>query len=407
MNLKLIVIILVVIETLYHLVLNRVSYRSANNPTPDNLKDVYDAEAYAKWKSYKAESCRLSLFSSLTSSAIVLLLLCFNVHAAFASLFPSGAFMQLLSVIILEVAVSTLTGLVFSYIVTFKLEEKYGFNRSTKKTFAFDRVRGLVVEILISLVIVCLLWWLHTSIGDWMILLFAVAIFLFTTAISFFYPILSRIGNKFTPLEDGELKDRLMELLTKHGYEVRAIEVMDASRRTSKLNAYFTGFGKLKRIVLYDNLINCMTPDEICAVFAHELGHGLNKDVLKGQIAGFLNLFIMSIVIWAILQDITLYNQFGFEAINYGFAYVLLAAVLGIVQPFIGLFMNFRSRRAEYRADKQAVLEGYGEALITALKKLARENFSHLAPSKINVVLDYSHPPLCERITAIEKNLNK
>ena len=139
MNLKLIVIILVVIETLYHLVLNRVSYRSANNPTPDNLKDVYDAEAYAKWKSYKAESCRLSLFSSLTSSAIALLLLCFNVHAAFASLFPKGAFMQLLSVIILEVAVTTLTGLVFSYIVTFKLEEKYGFNRSTKKTFALDK----------------------------------------------------------------------------------------------------------------------------------------------------------------------------------------------------------------------------------------------------------------------------
>jgi STE24 endopeptidase len=405
MNLKLIVIILVVIDILYRLVLNFVSYRSANNPTPDNLKDVYDAEAYTKWKSYSAENCRLDLFATLTASAISLILLLFNVHATFAALFPQGMFLQLLSVIILESAINTVVGLIFSYIHTFKIEEKYGFNRSSAKTFVLDKIRGLVVELLLSLGIVCLLWWLHTAMGDWIILLFAIAIFIFTTAISFLYPILSRIGNKFTPLEDGDLKDRLMELLTKHGYQVRAIEVMDASRRTSKLNAYFTGFGKLKRIVLYDNLINCMTPDEICAVFAHELGHGLNKDVLKGQIAGFLNFFVMSFVIWAVVQDVTLFNQFGFAEINYGFAYVLLGAVLGIVQPFIGLFMNLRSRRAEYRADKQAVLEGYGEALITALKKLARENFAHLAPSKINVVLNYSHPPLCERISAIEKNL--
>ena len=125
---------------------------------------------------------------------------------------------------------------------------------------------------------------LHRALGDWMILLFAGAVFCITLLISFLYPIFSRIGNKFVPLEEGELKGSLMGLLTKHGYQVKAIEVMDASRRTTKLNAYFTGFGKLKTIVLYDNLVNAMTPEEICAVFAHELGHGLHKDVLKQQI---------------------------------------------------------------------------------------------------------------------------
>ena len=407
MNFKLLVIILVILDGLYHAVLNRVTYRSAGNPTPDNLKDVYDDEAYSKWKRYNADNCTLGIFSTLVNLVITLAMLCANVHAAIAALFPSGAFWQMMSVVLLECIVGTGAGVVFSYIRTFKIEEKYGFNRSTVKTFVFDRIRGLIFELMLLLGVSALLMWLHTTMGDWMILLFAIAVFIFTMIISFIYPLLSRLGNKFTPLEDGELKDRLMALLTKHGYKVRAIEVMDASRRTSKLNAYFTGFGKLKRIVLYDNLINCMTPDEICAVFAHELGHGLNKDVLKGQIAGFGNLMLLSLVIWLAVKNPEAYTQFGFDGVNYGFAYILMSAGLSVVQPFTSILMNIRSRKAEYRADRQAVEEGYGEALITALKKLARENFAHLAPSKINVVLKYSHPPLRERIGAIEKRLGK
>ena len=407
MNFKLLVLILVVLDGLYQMVLNFVTYRSANNPIPDNLADVYDNEAYTRWRSYSAENCKLDILATLMSFVTSLCLLGFNVYSDFASLFPSGAFMQLLSIVILETVVGTVVNLAFRYVHTFKIEEKYGFNRSTMKTFVFDRIRGLVIELLLSLAITTLLWLLHTAMGDWMILLFAVVIFALTMLISFFYPLLSRIGNKFTPLEEGDLKDRLMELLTKHGYKVKAIEVMDASRRTSKLNAYFTGFGKLKRIVLFDNLVNSMTPDEICAVFAHELGHGLNKDVLKGQIASFGNLMIMSLVIWAAVKEPMIYEQFGFNGVNYGFAYILLSVALSIVQPFISILMNIRSRNAEYRADRQAVTEGYGEALITALKKLARENFAHLSPSRINVVLHYSHPPLCERIAAIEKNIKK
>ena len=150
-----------------------------------------------------------------------------------------------------------------------------------------------------------------------------------------------------------------------------------------------------------------MTPDEICAVFAHELGHGLNKDVLKGQILSFGNLGIMSLIVWLTVKFPALYTEFGFDGLNYGFAYILLSAGFGLVQPLTALVMNARSRKAEYRADAQAVKEGYGEAMITALKKLARENFAHLSPSKINVVLEYSHPPLGERIAAVEKLMNK
>ena len=403
MNYKLIVILLVAISGIYQTILNVVRYLSANNPTPENLSDVYDADTYSRWKKYSAESTGLSIISTLVSLVVTVAMLATNLYSLFASIFPANDFMQLFAIVILETVVSALTGLVFSYISTMKIEEKYGFNRSTMKTFVIDRIRNLVIEFALSLGIVCILWGLYSAMGDWIVLLFAVAIFCVTMVISFLYPILSRIGNTFTPLAEGELKDRLMELLTKHGYTVKAIEVMDASRRTTKLNAYFTGFGKMKTIVLYDNLVNSMTPDEICAVFAHELGHGLNKDVLKSQIMNFGNLLIMSLIVWVAVKIPELHTDFGFEGVNFGFAYILLSAGLGLIQPITSLIMNAHSRKAEYRADAQAVKEGYGKAMVTALKKLARENFAHLSPSKVNVVLEYSHPPLGERIAAVEK----
>jgi len=251
-----------------------------------------------------------------------------------------------------------------------------------------------------------LLAFFHLKTGDWLVLLLTGAMFLLTLTVSLLYgPVFSRIGNKFTPLEEGELKDRLLALLSRHGYQVKAIEVMDASRRTTKLNAYFTGFGKLKSIVLYDNLVNAMTADEICAVFAHELGHGLHRDVLKQQTMNLGNLLLMSAAVCLLARTPAIHQAFGFEAVNYGFAYVLLGGILGLLQPLTGMIMNAYSRHAEYRADAQAVREGYGHALSGGLKKLARENFSNLAPSPMQVVLEYSHPPLSQRIEAVEKAL--
>ena len=407
MDFKLIVTVLVIVSAFYQTVLNVVKYRSASNPTPENLADVYDAETYTRWKRYSAEHSRLDILSGIIAAGVMLTLLLTGAYSAFASLFSDGVFMQLFAVIILDLAVSNAVSIFFSYISTMKIEEKYGFNRSTMKTFVKDKIRGIIIELLISVGLVSALWGLHSAMGDWIILLFAIVLFVFVTIVSFLYPILSRIGNTFTPLEDGELKTKLMELLTKHGYKVKAIEVMDASRRTTKLNAYFTGFGKMKTIVLYDNLINCMTVDEIAAVFAHELGHGLHKDVPKRQIMSLVNMLIMSLIVWYAVSEPLLHLEFGFSAVNYGFGYILLMVGLGVVQPFTSLFMNAISRRAEYRADAQAVKEGYGAALCTALKKLARENFAHLSPSALNVILEYSHPPIDRRIKAIEKEMEK
>ena len=403
MNYKVLFLILFTLTHLYQLVLNVVQHRSANNPTPANVADVYDDATYQKWRAYHGEKSRLDILRTGVSWVLTMALLLSNAYAWAAGLFPAGAFWQMLAVLLFNTLAETVVFLGFSWVDTMVIEQKYGFNRTTKKTFAIDQVRNFLIELVLGTVLMGLLIVIHKAMGDWMILLFAGVVFAIGLCISFLYgPVFSRMGNKFTPLEEGELRSKLEALLTKHGYQVKAIEVMDASRRTTKSNAYFTGFGKMKSIVLYDNLVNSMTPDEICAVFAHELGHGLNKDVLKQQIMNMGNILLMALAVWLTVRTPAMHEAFGFVGVNYGFAFILLSGLLGLIQPLTGMGMNAYSRYAEYRADQQAVKEGYGEALIGGLKKLARENFSNLAPSPALVVLEYSHPPLAQRIEAIE-----
>ncbi len=405
---KILVLIAMTAVYLYEMTLHLIRMRSAGNPIPDNVSDVYDAETYRKWRQYHGEKSRLALVTSTVSWIIGMLLLALNVYAAFAGLFPKdNRYTQMIAVMLLA-SLSELPLLPFSWYDTMRIEEKYGFNRSSKKTFWTDQLKSFVISLGLMIGIGCILISVHRALGDWVIIAFAGAMTLLLLLFSFLYPVFSKIFNKFTPLEDGELKDRLTALLEKHGYHVRGIKVMDASRRTTKSNAYFTGFGKMKTIVLYDTLISRMTPDEICAVFAHELGHGLHRDTLRNQILTGVQMIVIGVLAWLTLRTAEIYPAFGFEGVNYGFAIILIMSVeFALIAPLFGLLINWFSRRAEYRADEQAVKEGYGEALITGLKKLAKENFSELAPSPLLVKLQYSHPPLSERIDAIEKKQRK
>ena len=403
MNYKLITIIILTAVYLWGLLLNMISMRSVKNPVPVNVADVYDPDTYRKWREYKKEKSRLGVISETVSFGISLLLIIPNVYAAFAGLFPKTAFVQMLAVILLS-AVSDLLLIPFSWHNTMVIEEKYGFNRTGKKTFWMDELKSFFIGILISVIIGSLLMWIHQALGDLLIIVFAGAMTLLLLGITFLYPMISRIFNKFTPLEDGELKEKLTGLLEKHGYKVRAIQVMDASRRTTKSNAYFSGFGKMKTIVLYDTMIQQMTTDEICAVFAHEMGHGLHKDTLRNQVMSFLMMLVVGVLAWLTLRTEGIWPAFGFDGINYGFAMILImSAEFALISPLFGLLTNYLSRRAEYRADAQAVQEGYGEALISGLKKLSRENFADLASSPLLVKLEYSHPTLSQRIDAIRK----
>ena len=403
MNIKIIILTVLTIIYLYEMTIHVIGMRSVNNPVPDNVADVYDPDTYRKWKQYHGEKTRLALTTTTVSWIISMLLMAFNVYAAFAGLFPKTLFMQMLAVMILS-ALTDLLLIPFSWYDTMHIEEKYGFNRSSSKTFWADQLKSFLISLILMAAVGGLLIWIHQALGDWMIAVFAGVMMLIVLLIVFLFPVFSRIFNKFTPLEDGELKDRLTGLLEKHGYHVRGIQVMDASRRTTKSNAYFTGFGKMKTIVLYDTLLNRMTPDEICAVFAHELGHGLHRDTLRNQCMTFLQMLIIGVLAWLTLRSAEIYPPFGFDGVNYGFAVILIMSVeFALIAPLFSLLVNRFSRKAEYRADGQAVKEGYGEALIEGLKKLSKDNLADLSPSPLLVRLTYSHPTLSQRITAIEK----
>ena len=230
------VLILITVDYLFHLVMNYLDWKSMKNPVPANVSDVFDGEDYQKWKNYNSEKVRLKIFSATCGYAVTMLSFGFCWYAGFANLFPKQPVWGIFAVLLFDSLIH-LIEVPFSYYDKMKIEGKYGFNRSTKKTFWLDQVKNFVIEMVVMTLIGMLIMVIHQSLGDWMIPVMAVALTCIILAVTFLYPFFSRIFNKFTELEDGELKEKLTALLSKNGYQVRAIQVMDASKRTSKMNA--------------------------------------------------------------------------------------------------------------------------------------------------------------------------
>ena len=405
MNIKLLVIIILILTTAWDLAMTVLDIKSAKNPIPDNVKDVYDEETYLKWREYNREKAVLEIKEDLIKLVINIVVICLDVYGLAVKNVVNPIWSGLL-VIVVDSVISSIVDIPFNYINSFDIEQRYGFNKTNIKTFVVDQIRNFILGIVLVGGLVVILYGLHSLLGDSLLIAFAIVLFLITLAISFLSPFLLKIANKFTSLEEGELRDALTSLLTKNGYTVRDIKVMDASRRTTKSNAMFTGFGKTKTIILFDNLVNQFTPEEICAVFAHEMGHGMHKDTLKLQVLNFVRMLGLAAMASIVVKYPSMYHQFGFRTLNYGFAYILLGYGLALFMPVFGLLTNYFSRKFEYRADEQASKEGYGAALIAALKKLARENFANLAPHPLTIKLSYSHPTISQRIDAI-KNAEK
>ena len=402
MNFKVLSLILLTVVCGYNLFLQIVSYLSKNNPTPDNVKDLYDEDTYKKWRAYHGETSRVGILSTLASFILYFILIAFNVLPRAAA--AQNPYVSMILVVLLFFTLDAVVSGIFSYIYTMKIDEKYGFNKRTMKTFLLDQVKSYVVSTGLVIGLTSLLILIYEHMGDWMLVLFSGVMVAFLFIVMFLYPFFSRLYNQFTPLEDGELKDKLTALLQKNGYKVRAIQVMDASKRTTKSNAYFSGYGKTKTIVLFDTLLASMTTDEIVAVFAHELGHGLHRDVIKKSLITSLQMVALVVIAWLTVRTESIYPDFGFAGRNYGLALILvLISQFPLLSPLFSVIAGAVSRRAEYRADAQAVKEGFGQALISGLKKLSKDNLADLAPSPIEVTLTYSHPPLSQRIAAIEK----
>lgn len=409
MNFKLIALLVMGVVFLFDTFMHYLDTKSASRPIPKNVADIYDKEEYEKFLAYEKDGNKLALVRHIVSYLVSFLLIGLDAYAAIVSLVGAeGLYVAAIAVVLADTLISTVVSVPFSYVRNMGIEEKYGFNKMTKKTFFTDLVKELIISAGLMCALICVVVAVHQALGHWMVVIIAGVIMAFIVALTFLQPVFTRIFNKLTPLEEGSLRARLTELLEKNGCTVRQISVTDGSKRSTKANAYFGGFGKMKTIVLYDTLMEQMTEDEIVAVFAHEMGHNKHKDTLKLMGLNVVNVLLIAVSLWAVVSLPEIYQDFGFEGVNYGFAFVLAGTViLSFLSPFVGLFISGMTRRAEYGADKFAVDAGYGPELVSALKKLAKNTLSCLSPHPVVVALTYSHPTISQRVEAMEKHMKK
>ncbi len=401
---KAVVIILFITKELYSFFLISLSKKAVKLPLPEEVRDVYDEERYRLFKSYKKENIKLGIISSITSLLVSLILLAADVYAAVFTLFDGlNIYLSYFLFILIVTAVSEVIEIPFSYYNTFVIEEKYGMNRTTKKTFALDKVKSYIILTLLFSLIVFALIFFFSRYGILAIIWTCIFFISFSLLISALSLPLMKLFNKFNSLEDGELKTKLLSLCTKYNVKVKRIVVRDASRRTTTSNAFCSGL-KEKTISIDDNLIENFSTDEIVAVFAHEFAHAKYKHILKSMPFTFLTTLILIAALGLMLEYPALYTSFGFDGVNYLFAVLTVPYIIWPLSILLGALSNSISRKHEYEADAFAAREGYGEALISALKRLMNESLSEINPHPWIIVTEYSHPTLSQRIRSIRRH---
>ncbi len=378
---------------------------------PPETQDIYDAEQYRKSMDYKRENHRFGRVQDAVSFILLLLMLLFKgfgrLYDALGHYFQSE-WAQMMAYFGLLYLASFLISLPFSWYAVFRIEEKYGFNRSNLRLFVSDKIKSLVLTLLIGGLLLTAIWWFYRQTGTSFWIWAWVLISGFSVLMSMLYTdIIVPWFNKLTPLPEGELRDALEKLATKAGFRLRNIYVMDAGKRSTKANAYFSGLGPMKKIVLFDTLVDQMTPDEIAAVMAHEIGHYKHRHILRQIVLSVAITGLMFYMLSLVIDNAALARALGAKEASFA---VGLTAFALLYEPFTvltGWLSNSLSRRFEFQADAYAARYGYAGQLIGALKKLAARNLSNLTPDRLYVQFHYSHPPLDARIRSlIQKKSN-
>ena len=403
---------LIVLEYVWKLFEVYLSSKQMKKPLPDCVKGIYDEEQYNRWVAYTHERRRFSLITGAINTVLLVAILAFDLLAVVYNAFDSviavnGLLDDTLTVVVFCLFFSAVD-IIPNYIFTFRIEEKYGFNKSTKKTFWGDTVKKTVLNLLLNVGLASIAAVFYDLVGLWLMVgIFAFFLIIVLVGSVFALP-LQKLFHRFDPLEDGSLKDRIGELFVSNGYKVRSIYVMNASKRTTRANAFCAGIGKGKKIALYDNLVNNYSEDEITAVFAHELGHDKHKDTAVMALLQIVIYAVVSAVIGVTVASPAASTAMGFAEVNAeAMVLVLSMAVLSPLMTLLMIPFNVISRKMERRADTFAASCGLGQPLMDALKRLSRDNLSDLNPHPFLATIGYSHPTIGERIQVIEKAMNK
>jgi len=403
----LIIVLIIIANQLFDFTFSFLNRSYRNKPIPKVLEGIYDDAEYTKQQSYEADNSRFSLWSSLVSFVGILLILFFDGFAYLDNLLrdylENEIYISLLFFGIL-MFLSSLISLPFSLYSTFVIEEKYGFNRTTVKTFFFDLIKGAFLSVIIGGALLYIIILLYQTFGSYFWLLTWGIVTAFMLFLNMFYSqLIVPLFNKQTPLEEGSLRSAIEAFSRKAGFQLKNIFVIDGSKRSSKANAYFAGLGSKKRIVLYDTLIEELEEEEIVAVLAHEVGHYKHKHTLKGMITSVIQtgliLYLFSLVI-----DQPLLNQaLGSNHTTFHFGLIVFSFLFEPFSMVLGILSNMFSRKNEYEADAFAKSYGLGDALISGLKRLSKHSLSNLTPHPAFVFVHYSHPSLYQRIVHLIK----
>jgi STE24 endopeptidase len=378
------------------------------SPTlPELLKGIYNEEKYKKAQEYDKANSKFGLLAG-TFSFIVMLSMLFFEGFAYAdklvrSYTDNSIYMAILFFGSLTLA-SSIINAPFGWYSTFVIEEKFGFNKTTLKTYLLDMVKGALLGALIGGGLLSLIVWFYDTLGDnfWVytwIVVSGFSIFMAMFYTSFIVPIF----NKLTPLPDGELRDEIEKYANTQNFDLKNIFVIDGSKRSTKANAYFSGLGSKKSIVLYDTLIENQTKEELVAILAHEVGHYKKKHTQVSIVLSVFQTGITFYIMSLLLGNKELSIALGIEQTSFHIGILVFGMLYSPISMVLGIGMNILSRKNEYEADDFAKTTYKAEALESALKKLSIDNLSNLTPHPLNVFLGYSHPTLLQRLENLKK----
>jgi len=398
---------LVIFNFLFTTVLEYLNDKYWKDDIPDEFKDYYDSKSYLKAKNYKIERGKISSLSSFISLIFTLLMLFyygFGFISDLAISFSDSVIVQSSIFFMILYFFNFLIGIPFSYYSTFIIEEKYGFNKTDLKTFVLDKIKGLIISsvLIIGLTSLAVFIIEFFSSGFWLWLWIGLSLLMIL--INMFYAdLIVPIFNKLTPLEDGELRNKIEAYSKKVGYSLKNIFVIDGSKRSSKANAFFSGLGPRKTIALYDTLIQKHSDEELVSVLAHEVGHFKKKHILFSMILTILQLGVICYLFEICMSFDVIANSLGSSKMNFHIGIIAFSFLYSPVGLITGILMNILSRKNEFEADEYAKLTYDGNALSIALKKLSVDSLSNLYPHPLYVFVHYSHPPLIERLNALKK----
>jgi len=397
-----IIIAIILIDFIIDKILDSLNASRFNDPIPKELEDVYDDAEYRKSQNYKKDVYRFGIVSSVFSLLLLLGFLFFEGFAfvnGIASDFTENPIYKALIFFGIIMFASDILTLPFSYYSTFVIEEKYGFNKTTKKLFVLDKLKSWGLMIVVGGGILALIVWFYqlTSTDFWWYSWIMVTVFIVFTNM-FYAKLIVPLFNKQSPLQDGSLRSKIEAYAHEVGFQLDNIFIIDGSKRSTKANAYFSGFGKEKRITLYDTLVNDLSEEEIVSVLAHEVGHYKKKHIIVNLSASILTTGLTLWVLSIFVGNALLSQALGVENPSFHIGLIAFGILYSPISEITGLLMNYLSRKFEYQADDFAKNTYSSDPLISSLKKLSKSSLSNLTPHKAYVFMHYSHPTLLQRI---------